>query len=275
MAHWIRSGILTQAAKSGPWRFPARRSMWAEVSALLADSPAATAWNPDANGAVSAIAVLGSTVYAGGDFKTLNGQPRNYLAALDTTTGATTAWETGAEASVISLAVSGSTVYAGGLFGYVGFVRNNIAALDAGTGASTAWNPNANGAVSAIVISDSTVYAGGKFTTIGGETRNNIAALDASTGAATAWDPDATPDARDRINPIVSALTISGGTVYAGGTFIAMGGETRNKIAALDISTGVPTDWDPDADGAGNAILAIAAANSSSDSAAPASTNRR
>ena len=37
-------------------------------------------------------AVSGSTVYAGGDFTSIGGQTRNYIAALDATTGAATAW---------------------------------------------------------------------------------------------------------------------------------------------------------------------------------------
>ena len=41
----------------------------------------------------------------------------------------------------------------------------------------------------------------------------------------------------------------SGPTVYAVGTFTTMGGQTRNRIAAIDAGTGAVTAWDPNADG--------------------------
>src|SRR5262249_2898278 len=66
------------------------------IAALDVSSGAATSWNPDASSgsgeAVLALAVSGPTVYAGGVFTTIGGQPRNNIAALDTTTGAATAW---------------------------------------------------------------------------------------------------------------------------------------------------------------------------------------
>ncbi|MBI2618691.1 MAG: fibronectin type III domain-containing protein, partial [Ignavibacteriales bacterium] len=39
----------------------------------------------------------------------------------------------------------------------------------------------------------------------------------------------------------------SGSTVYAGGLFTSIGGQTRNRIAALDASTGLATSWNPNA----------------------------
>jgi len=104
-------------------------------------------WDPDADGGaqtgVLALAVSGSTVYVGGEFGSIGGQPRNKIAALDAVTGQATAWDPNANATVEALAVSGSTVYAAGWFtGIGGQPRNNLAALDAVTGAATAWNPN-------------------------------------------------------------------------------------------------------------------------------------
>ncbi|HMD68510.1 MAG TPA: hypothetical protein VKF42_06470, partial [Chitinivibrionales bacterium] len=60
-----------------------------------------------------------------------------------------------------------------------------------------------------------TVYTGGAFDTIGGQSRKCVAALDATTGNATAWNPNA--------NDGVSALAVSGSTVYVGGDFISIG----------------------------------------------------
>jgi hypothetical protein len=218
------------------------------LAALDATTGIATSWDPNADNDGYALAVSGSTVYAGGAFSLVNQVPRNNLAALDAGTGQPTSWDPNADGTVRTLAGSGSTVYAGGNFSTIGGqTRSSIAALDATSGLATDWNPNANGQVSALALSGSTVYAGGSFDTIGGATRNYIAALDANTNTnnATAWDPNATC--------CVSALAVDGSTVYAGGDFNgtnSIGGADRNYIAALDANTDTnnATAWDPNAD---------------------------
>ena len=142
--------------------------------------------HPRANSTVRALAVSGSTVYAGGQFSSIGGRARNLIAALRVMTGRATAWNPNATgfagySGVYALAVTGSTVYAGGNFSSIGgVVRNNIAALDARTGETTAWNPSAGWDVVALAVSRSTIYAGGNFSSIGGVVRDNIAALDVS-----------------------------------------------------------------------------------------------
>ena len=225
------------------------------LAALNTTSGAATSWNPNANTYwVDALAVSGSTVYAGGHFTQIGGQSRNYLAALNATTGAATSWNPNANSVVTALAVSGSTVYAGGILTSIGGqTRHGLAALDPTTGAVTSWNPNPSGGsgptnkpqVGALAVSGSTVYAGGIFNSIGGQVRHNIAALDATTGTATSWNPNATGGQAYLGPSVVGALAVSGSTVYAGGGFTSIGGQTRNHIAALDATTGAATSWDP------------------------------
>ncbi len=213
------------------------------IAALDATTGLATAWNPNADSEIFALALSGTTVYVGGRFTTIGGQPRNYIAALDATTGLATGWNPDSEGrygpAVYALAVSETTVYAGGAFWRIGGQpRNYIAALDATTGLATGWNPDANGQVNALAVSGLTVYAGGAFGTIGGQTRNSIAALDTTTGLATTWDPNP-------FDASISAIAILGTTVYVGGHFTSIGGQTRNHIAALDAVTGLATAWNP------------------------------
>jgi hypothetical protein len=229
---------------------------------ILANGKVDPDFRPDPNYGVRALAVSGSTVYAGGSFTRIGGEGRVNLAALNRTTGRASGWNPGSEPhqAVTALAVSNSTIYAAGGFHEIGGqARNGLAALDRTTGEATAWDPNPDDYISALAVSDSTVYVSGGFEEIGGEARNHIAALDATTGDATTWNPDATnslapcgspghppyPIPRDCGTGAVTALAVTGSTVYAGGSFNQIGGETRNRLAALDRTTGQATAWDP------------------------------
>jgi len=221
------------------------------VAALDASSGFATAWNPSGmyfGTTVAALAVSGSTIYVGGNFIGIGGHNRNYLAAVRASNGNPTNWNPNPNSSVWALAVSGNTVFAGGNFTSVGGQgRDNIAALDVSSGIATNWNPAAGGEVFALAVSGSTVYVGGSFRGIGGQARNSIAALNTSTGSATAWNPNAALSGGDAV---VSALAVSGSTVYAAGFFTGIGGQARNNIAALDAASGLATPWNPNAGGA-------------------------
>jgi hypothetical protein len=208
-------------------------------------------WNPDANNNVAAIAVDGSTVYVGGGFTNVGGQPRSRIAALDAGTGAATTWNpgSGGTTSVNAIVVSGTTVYVGGMFTNIGGQpRNNIAAITAGTGVATAWNPNADADVTTLLVNGATVYAGGAFANIGGQPRNRIAALDAATGTATLWNPNS--------NNTVLCMALSGTTLYVGGDFTNIGGFGRIRIAALNtlVNTNNATAWNPTATGSVDGI---------------------
>jgi len=226
------------------------------LAALDATTGNATAWDPGVTGfatVVDALAVDGSTIYAGGRFTNAGGQARHNIAALDATTGAATAWDasTSGDWYVYDIVRSGSAVYAvGSFFDIGGQTRRGIAALDAVTGAATAWNPNPNSEVNSLAVSGSRVYAGGQFTSIGGQTRNRLAALDVASGNATSWDPNLSGG-----NNFVNSIVPAGSTVYVGGDFTNIGGQSRNDLAALDATTGAATGWDPGPDATVGSIV--------------------
>ena len=218
------------------------------IAALDSTTGVATSWNPNANYDVYALAVSGGVVYAGGLFTTIGAQSRNHAAAISATTGLATAWDPNvvprSNLAVLALAVSGGIVYVGGDFtGIGGQPRSSLAAVDAITGLATGWDPSTGGTssrVRSLAASGSLIYAGGEFTSIGSQPRNNIAALDAATGLATAWNPNA-----DGSYPSVEIITVSGGLVYVGGSFTTIGTQSRNGLAALDVTTGLATSWNP------------------------------
>src|SRR5437867_4922165 len=117
------------------------------------------------SGTVSAVAVSGTNLYAGGGFGTAGGFTANNIAKWNGSSWS--ALGLGVNGTVYALAVSGSDVYAGGLFTSAGgSTANYIAkwngsswsALGSGMGNSPDGTP-----VYALAASGTSLYAGGLF----------------------------------------------------------------------------------------------------------------
>jgi len=164
---------------------------------------------------------------------------------------------------VNALLLSGNILYASGAFGAIGgLARSNIAALDIvglgdGTGQADAlWDPGVqprpalySQSAMAIDETDDRLFLGGGFTEVGGVSRP-YAAVVAAAGAGDGTGA-VVPDWRPNPNRAVSAMYLSedGSLLYIGGSFTGLFDVQRSRIAAIDKATGVPTGWDPDADG--------------------------
>ena len=91
------------------------------IARLNADGTLDTAFNPNANGSVSAIAVQADgKILAGGAFNGANsigGQTRNYIARLDASTGLADSFDPNTNSNVLSIAVQADgKILVGGLF---------------------------------------------------------------------------------------------------------------------------------------------------------------
>lgn len=206
------------------------------------------------NGVVWQQALVGNTVYAGGEFSNarpagaaagVNTVSRNNLLSFDVTTGVlNSSFNPNANGQVRAVVRSpdGQRVYVGGNFTTIsGQSRFRIAAYNAATGALiTSFAAGTNGQVRAIAATNSTVYVGGIFTQAGSQPRTRLAAFNASNGALLPWAP--TVDLGNLETVSVSALTVSpdGGTVVVGGNFTHVNGTTTdsNGMARLDAITG-------------------------------------
>jgi hypothetical protein len=210
-----------------------------------AGDPDAIVRTPD----VLSLSLLGSTLYVGGAFDRVGGQPRSNLAAVDATTGSPSSWNPHVTGGfVYSILPACGAVYVGGGFSHVGGqAREFLVAVDPVSGAPTSWNPVVNGIpvggeVLALARSGPTIYAGGNFATIGGQARQHVAALDATTGRALeGFNPGA--------NGPVESLAVTDSAVYLGGTFDIAGNERRLHLAAVDPASGALSGWDPSPDG--------------------------
>ena len=203
-----------------------------------------------ANGRVAAILPIGNVLYLAGSFTSMRPYDapagtgevaRNFLAAVDRDTGQLLQWNPGANKEAYSLAASpdGSIIYVGGLFTQVaGVARAKVAALSASTGALLPWAPTADNKVNAIAVTANRIYLGGTFTIVNGQPRASLAAVDTAGVLDNGWTP--APD--DKI--LAMTASPNGSTIYAGGDFLSINGDTRQKhFAALSATTGALLPW--------------------------------
>jgi hypothetical protein len=182
----------------------------------------------------NALAISGDVLYVGGNFTHVSGTARNRLAALNRTTGALTDWNPGADAAIQALTVSGDNIYVAGDFQNIGTTaRKYLAALNK-QGTLLDWAPQPGAAVTGIAADDDTIYAfGTTIRSFGVEPHAKLAAF--KDGALTKWGPAVS-------GGNVSALAISGGTIYVGGDFTMIGGVARVAAAAVS-DANVVRDW--------------------------------
>jgi hypothetical protein len=134
----------------------------------------------------NAFAVNGTTLYVGGMFDSVQGQPRARLAAFDLNTNTLLPWNPSVVGrNVTRLVYAYGVVYAAGYFSAVGGVqRRFIAAIDATSGETLSWNPDIDSSVTDLAVAGERVYLGGVFSRAGGKERNGFAVVDAVNGLA-------------------------------------------------------------------------------------------
>jgi len=244
-----------------------------------------TAFAPEPNQTVSSLLLEPSlnTLYVGGDFTCLpdtnNNQGcdggaevvRRNVAAVNPTTGALiSAFNAdvstpGSFSSVGVLARDTGALVLGGTFTCVrsngdtdcndaGEVpRQRLARVNLTTGAvDPNWQPAANGQVRALQKVGDAWWVGGDFSVMNEQPREHFAVVD--DGIAGALRPlDLSPDGSVRTFARVNDPAL----IVVGGTFRGAGGVKRAGLAAIDLQTGAPTAWNPDA-GASAQIRALA-----------------
>jgi PKD repeat protein len=230
------------------------------------------------NGVVWSQAVVGNTVYVGGEFTQArpagaaagtNQTARANLLAYDIRTGALlTSWapSTNGTVSAVTASPDGSRIYVGGTFTTVnGQTMRRIAAINASTGALiTSFNPNPDSRVRAIAATNSTVYFGGSFSSVGGLTRARLAAARASDGAVLAWAPSA---GDGQVWSMV--LSPDETQVLAAGSFTTVNGSSNPGygMASLDAVSGGLRPWAANArvrNGGNNAAITHVSSDSTS-----------
>ena len=220
------------------------------LAALDTTTGEATAWNPNANsgGGVQALAISGSTLFAGGSLSSIGGSAVSNIAAINLSDGMlSVGWSASVDSSVTNMVVDGDRLYIGGAFTTVnGVSQNRVAALNSSDGSLvTAFDPSiGDGTVEAIVTSGNSVYLGGSFTSVNGSSRSGGCQLSSSDGSLlTGWNPN--------FVGTVNSIVLSDNTLYSGGLFTKVGGvagTTRNRLASFNLSDYSLTSWNPGLD---------------------------
>lgn len=220
------------------------------LARLNGDGSLDSSWQPAPNGGVSALWVDAvGTLYVGGYFSSIAGQPRAGLARFTAAGQLDANWQPALNGGVNAIApgLAGS-VCVGGTFTQVnGTGHNRLACVSDVDGSTLAsFAPDVNSAVSALVSDGGNLYVGGYFTSISGTTRTYAARLPLSgSGTPDGWNPAP--------NGVALAFLPAGsGQVYLAGFFGALGATTRAGVAKVNDTTGaVITGWNAQLQGDG------------------------
>ena len=205
------------------------------------------AWAPVIDGTVFSIALAGGTLYVGGAFGHVDGEPRSHLAAIDLTTHRVLPWRPEPDDAVYAIKPFHDRIFFGGAFMAVaGQARAKAAAWDLAADRLLPWAPQPDADVLCIEVMDSVVVLGGHFESVSGVPRTFAASVSLADGTLQSWAPQI-----HRLTPIfldggarVSAMYVRDSLLYIGGSFDHVGGLERNSIACVNLHTGQPTDWD-------------------------------
>ncbi len=216
-----------------------------------------TSWRPSVDGTTKDEAIVEviplvlsvNTIYAGGNFDSVNGIAVSNLVAIGTDGKVNVNWTPDADKVVRALAADNNGVlYTGGDFSKIGSVnRSRLAAINQ-DGTLTGWRPGANSDVYTLAVSGTKVYVGGSFTEINGVPRGLLASVDAvgtgTDGTLDSWNPNL--GSTRTLATKVRALAISGNTVYVGGVFTSVGGNNAfGNLASININGNINAGWSP------------------------------
>ncbi len=213
------------------------------------------------DGAVFAVAQVGSTMVVGGSFtQTESGDPANptstpYVLAFDAATGAVqTRFAPGLSGAVQTVlpGPTAGTVYVGGLFKAMGSTpTRSLVLLNVADGSlvtSFAMPPTDLANVQTVKRVGNRLYVGGAFTTVGGVAHRGLVTLDATTGAVDpflssavtlnhSWTASSPPtDAKSPVGVYKLDVTADGSKMVAIGNFKQVDGAVHDQIAMWDLT---------------------------------------
>lgn len=170
--------------------------------------------------------------YLAGEFKRVGDSVRNNLAHINSS-GKVSSFNIGTDGPVKTLFLKKNTLYVGGDFNQISNTpRKYIAAIDIKTHQVSSWLLSVNGVVNTIASWSNYIYIGGKFNKVNSLPRQGLAEVDLNTATLTNWVVNfaSTLD-------YVNVVNITSDTLYIGGKFNKVDGNTRSLVASYKLST--------------------------------------
>jgi len=207
---------------------------------LTADS-----FNPGPDGAVYALALQSDgNVLVGGQFTTLNGQPRTNLGRLNPDGSLDSQFNPGAEGLVYSLAVQpdGKILVGGQFTALDGQSCNYLGRLNAEGTLDSGFNLRADNEVSLLAVQpEGKILVGGLFTTLSGQGPSYLGRL----------NPDGTLDSAFASvidGPVESLALQADGKIVIGGAFATVDGQGQAYLGRLNADGTLDTAFAPKPD---------------------------
>lgn len=190
----------------------------------------------------------------GRTLRTLDGNARYLLAAVNATTGEPSTWAPiifAPTTTSVDLIPVGTRLYVGRIAAPVLERRTNLAAVNTETGAVLPFDPNGVSGVS--VVPPVSALAVDQTRLFAGTSQGQIRRVNLATGALDSWAASVTGAAS--APGVVAALLLEGTTLYAGGQFTNAATSSqptavaRNHGLAVDAGNASLLPWDPQVTG--------------------------
>lgn len=200
-------------------------------------------WNPLVECGECLLVGNEETIFIGSTFNALSsvdGNPRNGLAAFDAITGQLLDWNPAGMEQITALAVGSSALYAVGV--NASHTAYDIRSYDLSTGQELMTPVSVlGGSPVGLEVTDEHLFVSGDFTEMvdaqGQVSRYSLGSVNLSTGLIAPLSLNITP------GQMVKTVSANQGTIYLGGTFNQVNGLNRYGLAAVNPSTGQVTDW--------------------------------
>lgn len=221
---------------------------------------------------ISALAVMDSILYVGGNMSLVGGRWYNYsnpdgypdiFVALNIKTGQIIRkWNFGKSRDVLNywagydgvkkIILTPQAIYVAGGFGWISPARRGLVVIEPRTGAILNWSARLFGGLHSIAIKNDTLFVAGWFTkALDTIPRTFMAAFSTRLDSVKllSWQTDPFQIGYDRYNRITTAprdIAIDDSVIYICGPFTTTGDSVRQRIASIFVSNGRITGWKPD-----------------------------
>jgi len=210
-------------------------------------------FNPNANGMISSIVVQANgKVLIGGDFTTIGGQEKKYLARLNPDGTLDTDFNSGANSAVSAIAIQirqnsreqdiDMILVASEFTTAEGETKILVTRLGPDGTPDPKFNPQevVGGVNSLVVQPNDDILVGGNFDSLGGQPRSNIARL----GPNGRLDTEFNPSANSAVYSFaIQAADQGNDKIFVAGTFDTIAGQPRTGLALLNYDGSLDTSF--------------------------------